>query len=164
MGEVIKVGMADLKVCTVPDSLTTLGLGSCVGVALYDKVTRITGLAHIMLPSSKEISNNSNIAKFADTGIEETVRLMEVKGASRMHMVAKIAGGAQMFAISLKNDNNNMLNVGERNVHAVKKKLNELNIPIIAEDTGLNYGRTVVINSETGVYTIKAVGKAIKEI
>ena len=90
--------MADLKVCTAPDSLTTLGLGSCVGVALYDKNTKITGLAHIMLPSSKEITNNSNVAKFADTGIEETVRLMKEKGANVSNVVAKIAGGAQMFA------------------------------------------------------------------
>ncbi len=162
MGEVIKVGMADLKVCTAPDSLTTLGLGSCVGIALYDKATKVTGLAHIMLPSSKEISNNSNIAKFADTGIEETVRIMEEKGADRKRMVAKIAGGAQMFAFSIKN--NDMLNVGDRNVYAVKEKLKELNIPIIAEDTGLNFGRTVIIDSETGVYTIKAVGKEIKKI
>ncbi|MDE6209685.1 MAG: chemotaxis protein CheD [Lachnospiraceae bacterium] len=162
MGEVIKVGMADLKVCTVPDSLTTLGLGSCVGIALYDRTTKITGLAHIMLPSSKEICNNSNIAKFADTGIEETVRLMKAKGAKVSNIVAKIAGGAQMFAFST--NKNEMLNVGDRNVYAVKEKLKELNIPIIAEDTGLNFGRTVIIDSETGIYTIKAVGKDIKEI
>lgn len=162
MGEVIKVGMADLKVCTVPDSLTTLGLGSCVGIALYDRTTKITGLAHIMLPSSKEICNHSNIAKFADTGIEETVRLMKAKGAKVSNIVAKIAGGAQMFAFSA--NKNDMLNVGDRNVLAVKEKLRELNIPIIAEDTGLNFGRTVIIDSETGIYTIKAVGKDIKEI
>ena len=125
MGEVIKVGMADLKVCKAPDSLTTLGLGSCVGVALYDKSTKITGLAHVMLPSSKEISNNSNIAKFADTGIDETIRLMKEKGANMSHVVAKIAGGAQMFAFSARN--NDMLNVGERNVKAVKEKLKEHN-------------------------------------
>lgn len=154
--------MADLKVCTAPDSLTTLGLGSCVGIALYDRTTKITGLAHIMLPSSKEIGNNSNIAKFADTGIEETVRLMKLKGANMSMVVAKIAGGAKMFAFSLKN--NDALNVGERNVLAVKEKLKELNIPIVAEDTGLNFGRTVIIDSMTGIYTIKAVGKEIKEI
>ena len=57
-----------------------------------------------------------------------------------------------------------MLNVGERNVLAVKEKLKEFGIPIVAEDTGLNYGRTVIISSETGIYTIKAVGKEVKEI
>ena len=162
MGEVIKVGMADLKVCEPPDSLTTLGLGSCVGIALYDKGTKITGLAHIMLPSSKEISNNTNIAKFADTGIEETIRLMQAKGANINNIVAKIAGGAQMFGFSLKN--NDMLNVGSRNVKAVKDKLAELKIPIVAEDTGLNYGRTVIIDSNTGIFTIKSVGKPEKQL
>ena len=83
MSETIKVGMADLKICKLPDCLTTLGLGSCVGIGLYDATTKITGLAHIMLPNSQEIRNNSNIAKFADTGIVETLRLMEAAGAKR---------------------------------------------------------------------------------
>ena len=71
MGNMIKVGMADLKACKCPDALTTLGLGSCVGVALYDPVTKIGGLLHCMLPDSTQFRNNSNIAKFADTGIDE---------------------------------------------------------------------------------------------
>lgn len=65
MNEVVKVGMADLKVIAEYGILTTLGLGSCVGIALYDKTTKIAGLAHIMLPSSKLIKNNQNKAKFA---------------------------------------------------------------------------------------------------
>ena len=162
MGEVIKVGMADLKVCRFPDSLTTLGLGSCVGVALYDGKTKITGLAHIMLPDSTTIKNNSNIAKFADTGIVETVRQMELLGAAKNRIVAKIAGGANMFHFA--SEANKALRVGDNNVAACKKKLAELGIPLIAEDTGNNYGRTVVINSEDGMFTIKAVGKQLKAI
>lgn len=163
MGEIIKVGMADLKVCRYPDSLTTLGLGSCVGVALYDKATKVTGLAHIMLPDSTAIKNNNNIAKFADTGIVETIRLMVELGASRGRIVAKIAGGANMFQSGLASASST-LKVGENNVAACKKKLAELKIPIIAEDTGLNYGRTVIIRSEDGMFTIKSIGKPLKEI
>ena len=74
MSEIIKVGMADLNVCISPDGITTLGLGSCVGIALRDPVTGIGGLAHIMLPDSTQIKDNSNIPKFADTGIEELVK------------------------------------------------------------------------------------------
>lgn len=162
MGEVIKVGMADLKICQYPDSLTTLGLGSCVGVALYDSKTKITGLAHIMLPDSTTIKNNSNVAKFADTGIVETVRLMEKSGAVKSRIVAKIAGGANMFQFA--NESNKALRVGDNNVAAVKKKLGEMKIPILAEDTGCNYGRTVIISSEDGMFTIKSVGKPIKVI
>ena len=66
MSEVIKVGMADLNLCRDPDIITTLGLGSCIGIALYDPSTKIGGLAHIMLPDSTKMRNNSNIAKFAD--------------------------------------------------------------------------------------------------
>lgn len=156
MGELIKVGMADLKVCISPDSITTLGLGSCVGIAIRDPITKVGGLAHIMLPDSTQIRNSTNIPKFADTGIAELVRQMSLKGASPYRMVAKIAGGAQMFAVGGKN---NLVTVGDRNVEATKKKLRELHIPILAEDTGLNYGRTVVFFPENGDFLIKAVGK-----
>lgn len=152
----IKVGMADLNVCVSPDRITTLGLGSCVGIALRDPVTKIGGLAHIMLPDSTTIRNNSNIPKFADTGIEELVKQVTRRGANRTRLVAKIAGGAQMFGF---NSNSEMVRVGERNVQATKKKLAELKIPILAEDTGKNFGRTVIFYPETGDFVIRAVGK-----
>ncbi|MDD3205322.1 MAG: chemotaxis protein CheD [Lachnospiraceae bacterium] len=157
MGEIIKVGMADLKICKSPDALTTLGLGSCVGIAVRDPVTKVGGLAHIMLPDSTRIRNNSNVPKFADTGIVELVNQLVANGASRARLVAKIAGGAQMFAFQNKTD---LVRVGENNVFASKEKLKELKIPILAEDTGLNYGRTVIFYPETGDFVIKAVGKA----
>ena len=134
MSEIIKVGMADLNVCVAPNGITTLGLGSCVGIALRDPVTKIGGLAHIMLPDSTSIRNNTNIPKFADTGIEELVK----------QVVAK----------------SDMVRIGERNVEASKKKLRELKIPILAEDTGKNYGRTVIFYPETGDFIIRAVGRA----
>lgn len=161
MADVIKVGMADLKVCKSPDSITTLGLGSCVGIALRDPDSKIGGLAHVMLPDSTAIRNNSNIPKFADTGIEELVRQIVAAGANRRKLVAKIAGGAQMFAFQNKNE---MVRVGDRNVESTIKKLKELNIPILAQDTGDNYGRTVIFYPETGDYVIKAVGKSEKTI
>lgn len=156
MGVEIKVGMADLNVCVSPDRICTLGLGSCVGIAIRDPVTKIGGLAHIMLPDSTTIRNNSNIPKFADTGIEELVKQVTRKGASRARLVAKIAGGAQMFGF---NSNSEMVRVGERNVQATKKKLAEMRIPILAEDTGKNFGRTVIFYPETGDFVIRAVGK-----
>ena len=156
MSEIIKVGMADLKVCKSPDGITTLGLGSCVGIAIRDPITKIGGLAHVMLPDSTAIRQNNNIYKFADTGIVELVRLMELEGAKRARMVAKIAGGAQMFAFQNKTD---LVRVGDRNVEASKKALKTLGIPILAEDTGENFGRTVIFYPETGDYVIRAVGK-----
>ena len=156
MGVVIKVGMADLKTGKDPDVLTTLGLGSCIGIALWDPTTRIGGLAHVMLPDSTKIRNNSNIAKFADTGIAELVRQMERLGAMRSRMVAKIAGGATMFNFQ---GSGTLGQVGERNVEATKVKLRELRIPILSEDTGANFGRTVIFYPESGDFIIRAVGK-----
>ena len=156
MSEIIKVGMADLKTCKAPDGVTTLGLGSCVGVAIRDPMTKIGGLAHVMLPDSNAIRQNTNIYKFADTGITELVRLLEELGAKRSRMVAKIAGGAQMFAFQNKTE---LVRVGDRNVEASKKKLKELNIPILAEDTGDSYGRTVIFYPESGDFVIRAVGR-----
>ena len=157
MANIVKVGMADLNVCKSPDGITTLGLGSCVGICIRDPVAKIGGLAHAMLPDSRQIENNSNRAKFADTGIEDLVKKILAMGGRK----AKIAGGAQMFAFQNKSD---MVRVGERNVEASKKKLRELGIPLKAQDTGLNYGRTIIFYPETGDLIIRSAGKPEKKI
>ena len=161
MSEVIRLGMADLNICKAPDIITTLGLGSCIGLTFYDPVTKIGGMVHYMLPDSTQMRNNSNIAKFADTGIEELLRRVVGAGANRGRLVAKIAGGAKMFEVS---GMSNVGNIGERNAIAAKEKLKELKIRLIAEDTGLNYGRTVELHCETGEFYIKSVGKPLKII
>lgn len=161
MSVIIKVGMADWKTCSEEDAVTTIGLGSCVGIAIRDPISKIGGLAHIMLPDSTEIRNNSNRPKFADTGIEDLVSEIVRKGANRYRLVAKIAGGAQMFAI---NASNLTMRVGERNVQASKKKLGEMKIPILAEDTGKTYGRTVIFYPKNGDFIIRAIGMPEKII
>ena len=161
MSEIIKVGMADLKACKSPDGVTTLGLGSCVGIAIRDPIAKVGGLAHVMLPDSTQIENNSNKFKFADTGIEELVKQIFALGGNKSRFEAKIAGGAQMFSFQNKSD---MVRVGERNVEASKKKLKELGIPLKAEDTGLNNGRTVIFYPENGDFAIRSAGKPEKTI
>ena len=161
MSKVIKVGMADLNICKSPDIITTLGLGSCIGLTLYDPVTKVGGMVHYMLPDSTQMRNNSNIAKFADTGIDELLRQVLRAGANRNRLVAKIAGGAKMFSVS---GSSNVSNIGERNALAAKAKLRQLRIRLVAEDTGLNYGRTVELHCETGDFYIKAIGKPLKKI
>lgn len=161
MSVMIKVGMADLNIAKAPDNITTLGLGSCVGVTLYDPKTKIGGLAHVMLPSSEEIKNNSNKAKFADTALDVLIDKMVNAGANRRNLVAKMAGGAQMFNFNSQND---VLKIGERNAIASKKKLKELGIRILSEDTGGNYGRTIELNTENGDLLIKTIGHGTRVI
>ncbi|HYE10058.1 MAG TPA: chemotaxis protein CheD [Patescibacteria group bacterium] len=161
MGELIKVGMADLNCTRSPGVLTTLGLGSCVGVCLYDTFSKVSGMVHIMLPSSLQIKNNSNVAKFADTGIVKLLEDMQKLGAHKHRIVSKIAGGSQMFNF---NDSSDIMRIGSRNVTATKEVLQSLNIPIIAEDTGGSYGRTIELYSETGMLLIKTIGFGTKQI
>ncbi len=161
MSNIIKVGMADLKVARHPDVLSTLGLGSCIGICLYDPITKVIGLAHIMLPSSKTIKNNSNIAKFADTGLDELINQMTKIGAEKRRLVAKIAGGAQMFAFS---SNNESMRIGEKNAESVRECLKEYNISILADETGGNFGRTIEFYSENGSLLIKTIGHGVKEV
>lgn len=160
-GKVIKVGMADLNIAKEPDKLMTLGLGSCIGITLYDPAIKVGGMAHIMLPDSTQIKNNSNLAKFADTAIDVLIAKMTSIGASRNRLVAKIAGGAQMFDFKQTSD---AMRVGYRNDIATRKILEDLRIPIIADDTGANYGRTIELNTKTGALLVKTINHGTQEI
>src|SRR5574344_378242 len=148
MAELIRVGMADYKVGRAPSTLISYGLGSCIGISLYDTQAKVGGLLHIMLPDSTQARPTDNPAKFADTGLPLMLKDVLELGASRTRLVAKIAGGAQMFAFANATD---IMRVGARNAEAAKKILKEMNIRLLAEDTGGNYGRTVQINLNDGV-------------
>ncbi len=146
----IRVRMAEYHVARNPTLLVTLGLGSCVGVALYDSINRIGGLIHIMLP---ENNSQSNLAKYADTGIPQMITEMLKKGAKKRNMIAKIAGGARMFQI--ESDNASM-KIGERNIEAVHKILKKEGIEIVAEDVGEDFGRTVKFSTVSGDVLVRS--------
>ncbi len=149
-----KVGIAEAAVCGKEDSIITIGLGSCVGVCLYDSARQVAGMVHVMLPDSTNTKNNSNRYKFADTGIADLIDNMEKNGAAKTRMTAKIAGGAQMFTSSNASD---IMKIGERNVEAVKKQLDLHKIRIIADDTGENFGRTIELFASDGSLTVKSI-------
>jgi chemotaxis protein CheD len=160
--EVIKVGIADMKIAKGRQSIRTSGLGSCVGVVLYDEEVSLAGMVHVMLPSSSLAKDNSfNLAKFADTGISELVRVMIVQGGRVSRFKAKIAGGAQMFQF---NSGSDLMRIGPRNVEAVKQALTSLGIPIIGEDTGGHNGRTIEFHLDTSLLNIRTVNRGVKEI
>ena len=161
MADLIRVGMADYKVGRAPSTIISYGLGSCIGISLYDPQAKAGGLLHIMLPDSTQARPTDNPAKFADTGLPLMLRDVLELGASRSRLVAKIAGGAQMFAFANATD---IMRVGARNAEAAKKILKELNIRLLSEDTGGNYGRTVQIDLNDGAYKVKTIDKGEKEI
>lgn len=149
MSNLIVVGISDFKIANSPDVLITYALGSCVGTCLYDSLLRIGGLSHILLPDGSAI-NDGNIMKYADTALKALVVELERAGASRARLTAKIAGGANMFPTTPPS-------IGERNVERVKDELRRLNIRIVGEDTGSNYGRTVEFHPDDGMVLVKSV-------
>ncbi|MGO4887757.1 chemotaxis protein CheD [Anaerobacillus sp. MEB173] len=162
MSEVIKVGMADLNVAKSPQTIRTSGLGSCVGVVIYDESTKICGMAHVMLPDSSLGKGSSiNVAKYADTAVSELIERLKSAGAKVWSLKAKLAGGAQMFKFSTSNE---MMRIGPRNVEAVKQQLKELRITVVAEDVGGSSGRTIEFNPSTSMLVIRTVNKGTTEI
>ncbi|VVB89509.1 Chemoreceptor glutamine deamidase CheD [uncultured archaeon] len=157
--EKINVGIADLAVIHNPAVLVTVGLGSCVAISFRDPVAKFGALAHIVLPGIEQSRNRENPLKFADSAIDIAIKKLLEKGCSKNRIESKIAGGACMF-----NFGGTSFNIGERNVEAVRKKLGEMNIPILAGDTGGNHGRTVEFDVETGVMSIKSAVLGIKKI
>ncbi|ANB56168.1 cheD chemotactic sensory transduction family protein [Anoxybacillus sp. B7M1] len=160
---VIKVGIADMNVVQVPYLIRTSGLGSCVGVVVFDLMKGVAGLAHVMLPSSSLARSESlNVAKYADTAIEALISLVVKAGGRKSALKAKMAGGAQMF--QFHSANTDMMRIGPRNVEAVKQQLQRFHIPIVAEDVGGNSGRTIEFNPQTGLLFIRTVNQGVKEI
>lgn len=156
----LTIGISDFKVCKAPDVLVTYALGSCVGICLLDSATNVGGMSHIMLPDSTQSSQGKSMPmRFADTAIPMMIKQMVSMGANPSRLKAKIAGGAVMFATS-----NDKFNIGERNIAAVREALKKECIPIIAEDVGLNYGRTVFFYPETGIMEVKAAAKGTKQL
>jgi len=158
MDEVVKVGMADWKITACPGKLMTLGLGSCVGICIYETKKKIIGMAHVMLPDSLAVRSNNNRAKFADTAIPDMVDAMVLAGAERKNLTAKLAGGAQMFAYTSNSDS---MRVGARNADASRDTLRALRIALIADDTGGAYGRTIEFESANGALMIKTIGHGV---
>jgi len=156
------IGIGDLNVVKAPQTITTLGLGSCCGVVIYDKINKIGGMVHVMLPTATKATDTGNKAKFADTGIEMLLERVLKAGARRTALAAKMAGGAHMFGnASMQSE---LLKIGERNVKVCHETLQRLHIPIMAEDVLGTTGRTITFDPGTCVLHIKAVGKGEKDI
>lgn len=159
--EEVRVGIADWKVARAPQLIVTLGLGSCVGIAIWDARLKVGGLAHIMLPDSQQFSNSQqNPAKFADLALPMLWEEMQRQGARKEHVRVKLAGGAHMF--NFPGSSASSLNVGERNVAEVHRVLRRLGLKVVAEDTGGSRGRTMILDTLSGEVRIRTVGQPVR--
>ena len=156
----IVVNIADFAVTSGDAVLVTSGLGSCVAVALHDPSARIAGLAHILLPATGFGPPSIHPAKYADTGVALLAEEMRRLGARPDRMVARLAGGARMFAALLSSG----INMGQRNIDATRKALYKLGIPVVGADVGGEYGRSVRVVAATGVMTVRSLVGGDREL
>lgn len=146
MSAITYVGIAEYRVARGEDILACSALGSCVGVCLWDCETRLAGLAHVLLPSTKEANDKSNPVKFADLGTEKLVAVMEAQGAVRRRIRAKLVGGACLYRYEHACAASE---IGTRNIEAVRLTLKRLGIHILAEHVGGDFGRSMRLSPET---------------
>lgn len=154
MDSKITIGIADMKMAQNSGMLITYALGSCIGICLYDQAIKLGALIHIMLPLNME-AGRTNTMKYADTGIRETLRQMEAKGASRSRITAKIAGGAKMFEIK----GGSLSNIGLRNIESVHTTLKREGIKLLQEDVGGTVARTLLFDVSNGLGCVRCYGR-----
>lgn len=151
----LTVGIADMKMLQGEGILVTYALGSCIGLCFHDPRLRLGALLHVMLPLNME-TGRTHPLKYADTGIKETLKAMEAKGAMRSRMTVKIAGGAKMFEVS---GGGGLGNIGQRNIESVRAVLKRENIRLIAEDVGGKVARTLLFDVASGQGCIRSYGQ-----
>lgn len=167
MSDVESVSVAEIKVSNDSGILASYGLGSCVAVAMYDRLKKVGGLAHIMLPESRGTVSEETPGKFADTAVSRLVEELVRLGARRTGLRCKIAGGSQMFDIPGDNQraaNSPHTHIGTRNVERVRLELERLRIPLVGEDTGGNYGRSVKFDTSTGEVEVRSIYRGLASI
>lgn len=159
--QIIKVGLAEIKTAKPPQILRTSGLGSCVGVVVYNERRHVAAMAHVMLPDSSLARDKPfREGKYANTAVEALYNLLTTSDSSGI-LKAKIAGGSQMFQFQ---SNNELMRIGKRNISAVKEWLSKFNIPLVAEDVGGHVGRTIEFNPENFVLSVRKVNEGTIEI
>ncbi len=160
MGNQLAVGLGEIKMSRDPqDLLIAYGLGSCMGIGIYDPVTRVAGLLHAILPIHP--GSGDSASKYVDTGIPMLVDMLTRAGALRSRMVVRMAGGANMLVAP---GFTNTFDIGSRNIDATHKVLAQMNLKVLGYEVGGNTGRTVRFYVNDGRMTIRTVGNNEREI
>lgn len=161
MSTEINVGIGEIKVARNSLLLTARGLGSCVGVAMYDPLLKLGGMAHILLPEGTEQDRNGNPYKYANWAIPELIELLRRESGNPQRFCVKLAGGARMFSFSTSNPDGD---IGSQNIKHTVRLLQELGLKVSAQDTGGNKGRTVSLDTTTGTLMVRVLGQGAVEI
>jgi len=135
--------------------IVTLGLGSCVAIMLHDLRAGAGAMAHVLLPSKSLARDISNPAKFPETAVPFLIERLKALGADPRRLVAKLAGGASMFAQLMTPSS---IQMGERNVVAARKALRAAGVPVAGEAVGGDKGRSVRFHVADGRVEIRSVG------
>ena len=154
----VTVGIADMKILQGEGILITYSLGSCIGLCFHDPRLKLGALLHIMLPLNME-AGRTHPMKYADTGIKETLRQMEIRGASRARMTVKIAGGAKMFAVA---GGGSLGNIGQRNIESVQAIMRRENLRLLGQQIGGTVARTLLFDVVSGQACVRSYG--VKDI
>jgi chemotaxis protein CheD len=157
----IEVNIAEVKIVRSPDVLVTRGLGSCLGITIYDPLKKIGGMAHAMLPDIDVAKVKSNPARFVNSVIRKMVEDLEKEGGFRSRFVAKIFGGAHMFSFISAD---NILNVGQKNIDTAIEVFKDLGVKVGAQETGGSFGRTIEFNLENGMVHVHTISQGEKEV
>ncbi len=152
MNNIINVGMSCIAFGNSGDILKIVGLGSCVALAIFDINSSYSAMAHIMLPKSERFPSLPSPGKFADTAVNYIIGTCLSEGIGIRNLRAKMAGGSCMF----KRIQKESLNIGEKNTASIRNILKNLEIPLIAEDSGGNHGRTVEFHTDSKIFIIRS--------
>ncbi len=155
------VNMGEMAALKSSGVLTTVGLGSCIGLTIYDPVAQVGGMAHIFLARNPNSEKAPELpGKYADTGVKALIDLVESLGTRQRRLEAKLAGGANIF----NNLSANGLSIGQQNIIAVREQLEKYQIPIVGEQVAGNKGRKMRLSIETGIVIVTSVGQQPVEI
>ena len=157
----LTVGVAEMQIAEAPDTLISYGLGSCIGIAIFDSQAKIGGMAHAMLSSRVNGTERGNPLKYVDSSIEIIVAGLLEAGCVKGALLAKMAGGAHMFRLGNPEGG---ANIGERNAMAAREKLEALGIPLVAEDVGGSYGRTLELDPNDGTLVVRSLRMGTKQL
>jgi chemotaxis protein CheD len=155
------VGLGEMRISRDPnDVLIAFGLGSCLGIGMYDPVAKLGGMIHVVLPEQKS-GNDANLAKFVDSGIPLLLANVIAIGGVQSRLIVRMGGGANMLTSP---GLSGIFDIGSRNIAKAHQVFKELNIKLLKEEVGGQVGRTVRLYISDGRMTVRMMGSQERDL